>query len=66
MTIINLRDLEKNHPLRNSPLSAIGAQNRWVGGGSWKTVLPHWVISQNTYNDLGPAWTDYTDWRVVK
>lgn len=61
-----LGDLPVDHPLRTSPLSAIGAETRWVHGKQWKTVEPHWKIATCCYNQLGGAWTDSSVWRATK
>lgn len=61
-----LSSLPPDHPLRNAPLLAIGAQNRWTGGPpdkGWKSVKPNWAIAGRSFNDLGPAWTAHTEWR---
>lgn len=63
-----LSALPGEHPLRNAPLLAIGAQNRWPGSPpgkkGWVTVGKKWRIATCTFNDLGPAWTAHLEWRA--
>jgi len=62
-----LSELPGDHALRNAPLVAIGAQNRWPGsppGKGWVTVGKQWRIASCSYNDLGPAWTGHLQWRA--
>ena len=53
------------HEVTDSPekIAAItekrkNGERKW---GSWKKV-DGWKISKNTYNDLGPVWTDHSEW----
>jgi hypothetical protein len=62
----SLAELPHEHPLRNTPLTTIGARYRWKHGGSWKTVLPTYKIAQLTYNTLGPAWTAHDIWEATE
>ena len=61
-----LGDLPEDDPLRNTALIDIGAEYRWKGGGPWKAVTPNYKIARNTYNDLGPAQTQWSDWRATE
>jgi hypothetical protein len=61
---LHLESLPVDHPLRNRPLAKIGAEYRHRQGKVWKRVAPNYRIAQCTYNDLGPAWTDFDVWRV--
>ena len=63
-----LSSLPTDHPLRNAPLLAIGAQSHWVGsapGKDWKPVEASWRIAMSCFNDLGPSWTANTEWRAT-
>jgi len=62
-----LADLPAEHPLRCSPLSAIGAQYRSKGAKAtspWRTVHAGYAIAGATFNQLGPGWTLYSHWRA--
>lgn len=64
-----LADLPPAHPLRNSPVADIHAQYRHVsdrakGEKGWHDVKPTFHIAKAVYNALGPAWTDFDDWRA--
>jgi hypothetical protein len=62
---IRLSDLPHDHPLRNTPLGALGAEYASSGRKSRKRVTAHYRIARNTFNELGPAWTTHTEWFVV-
>ena len=67
---MNLAELPEHHPLRNAPLAAINAEYRWAGDvknkpGEWKMINVHHKIANNTYNELGNAWRNCTEWRAV-
>lgn len=51
-----LNDLPINHPDRNRPL--FGCWYRWKNGKTWKEIKKTFRIAGNSFNDLGPAWTD--------
>lgn len=54
--------LPVEHPDRNRPL--VGARY-WPKGKTpkaGKTVLPTYKIANNTFNELGPAWTEHDHW----
>lgn len=62
----DLATLPREHPLRNTALADIGAEYRSRAGvGGWKTVTPHYAIARKTYNELGPAWTETSEWRIA-
>jgi len=56
-TPLNL--LPEDHPLRNQPLSGFWYKNKV--SGARKEILPSFKIAQKTFNDLGPAWTDFDE-----
>lgn len=62
----NLADLPMDNPLRNTALADIRAEYRSKSGiGGWKQVTPKYAIARKTYNDLSPAWTDTSEWRIA-
>ena len=55
--MLYLNELPENHSLRNRPLA--GCWYRELHGGkTWRQIKPTYGIAGNTYNDLGPAWTE--------
>ena len=42
-----------------------GAQCRNVHSKEWRDIGPSWGIARTTYNDLSPAWTSSTEFRVA-
>lgn len=67
MTYIDLSILPKEHPMRNTHLSAIKARYRHLGvPADTRTILASWKIAQKTFNELGPAWfLGPTIWEAV-
>jgi len=62
---IYLADLPQVHPLRNRPLLDIGAATKWKQAEKgWTRVKNSWRIANCCYNDLGSAWTEFSDWRA--
>lgn len=61
---VDLATLGREHPLRNMALADIQAEYRHRAGKEWKRVLPKYRIARCTYNQLGPAWTDFDIWRA--
>lgn len=62
---MKLSSLPIEHPLRNAPLISIKAKFRWVGAKydkGWRSVGEHWKIANKCFNDLGSAWTEYSEW----
>ncbi len=51
-----LHTLPPEHPARNAPLA--GCYYRWQHAKKWQVVKPVFGIAGNTFNELGPAWTD--------
>lgn len=66
--VIILNDLEKDHPLRNTPLGELKAEYRWKGASetaTWRSVIVGAPKLVNfTYNQLGSTWADFDYWRV--
>ena len=58
-----LKELPEDHPLRNTPLIQIQAENQTKDSKIWYEIRPAFKISNKTYNELGPAWTEYDMWR---
>jgi len=34
--------------------------------GAWRQVLPSWRIANKTYSQLGPTWTENSEWTFDK
>lgn len=67
--VVILNDLEKDHPLRNTPLGELKAEYQWKGSitDTWRSVIVGSPKLVNfTYNQLGTTWTDYDYWRVLQ
>lgn len=72
--VLNLRHLDEDHPLRNTPLSGFLSrtfENRGRGEWKWslwKSVKPSWPIAKKTYNELGTVWKDkpLSEWKPPK
>lgn len=63
--IEDLKALPYDHAARNSPLAVIGAEYRFEGTKTWFDVKPSFGIAKNTFNQLGPAWTNKHEWRAA-
>lgn len=62
----SLSELPEDHPLRNSPLAAIGAEYRCTNGGSrWIAIREAMGIGRVSYNQLRGTWIENNEWRVV-
>jgi len=68
MTVL-LHTLPADHPLRTAPLGKLDAQCRCVPTmlpdqkpGAWRDVKT-WYIGRCTYNQLGPSWTETSEFR---
>lgn len=61
--VVLLSDLPRGHELRTCPLGEVGAECRNKHGKEWRNVA-RWRIAANTYDDLGPSWTDTSEFRV--
>jgi hypothetical protein len=61
--MIYLKDLPREHTLRNTPLKEIKAQIRNVHGTRWRSVAT-WKIGKMCFNDLWPVWLETSEWRV--
>lgn len=61
-----LGELDSGHPLRNAPLASIAAAFRYLDQpkGRWHIIQPHWKIANCCFNDLGPTWTEFVEWRA--
>ncbi len=67
MTDVILNTLDADHPLRNCPLIAIGAEYARRGNkeAQWKRIGASWKISGASFNDLAPdVWIEGYDWRA--
>ncbi len=58
-----LGQLPKDHPLRNRPLSEIGARCKNLHTKTWRDCR-EWKIGAVTYNDLGTAWTETSEFHA--
>lgn len=47
-------------------LPLVGARYRLKGSKIWRTVTPQFHIANNTYNELGKAWTENVEWGLPK
>lgn len=63
--MVDLKQLPREHPLRNAPLADIGAEYQWEKGGPWKQVFHSFRIAGSTFNSLGAVWTDDWTWRAT-
>jgi hypothetical protein len=54
--MISLASLPEDHPDRNRLLA--GCFYRWSHGKEWREIMPSFLISHYTYNQLGKAWID--------
>lgn len=61
--VVLLSELPQGHELRTCPLGEVGAECRNKQGKEWRNVA-RWRIAANSYDDLGPSWTDTTEFRV--
>jgi hypothetical protein len=63
--IIYLNDLPLEHPLRNTPLIAIGAFYLPLGAKVWREVFPAFGIANKNFNELGEVWTKWDRWKAT-
>ena len=62
---VDLLSLPTDHRLRNAPLVSIGARYRPTSHAyGWQIVGSHYIASKS-FNDLGEAWTNDTEWQAV-
>jgi hypothetical protein len=61
--VVLLSELPRGHDLRTRPLGEVGAECRNKQGKEWRNVA-RWRIAANSYDDLGPSWTDTSEFRV--
>lgn len=61
---VYLHELPPDHPERNQPLEGAfyGPKGTALKRTGWKQVLPSYKLAKRTYNDLGPAFTQYDWW----
>lgn len=64
MKYINLKELPKEHPLRDRLLGEIKAEYQLVDSKMWCEVRPSFNIAKKTFNQLSPVWTTWDQWRV--
>lgn len=62
---VNLKELDPDHPLRNSPLIDIGAKYKLFDGTVWFDVKPAFGIAKKTFNQLKPCWLN-DEWIATK
>ncbi len=58
--MIILNELPAEHELRNRPLGEIGAEYLAGQPPTWRSIAK-FRIARNTFNELGPAWTESGD-----
>jgi hypothetical protein len=61
--VLLLAELPRGHDLRACPLREVSAECRNKLGKEWRNV-ERWRIAANSYDDLGPSWTDTSEFRV--
>lgn len=61
--VVLLAELPRGHDLRTCPLGDVDAECRNKLGKEWRNVA-RWRIAANSYDDLGPSWTDTSEFRV--
>lgn len=61
---ILLDDLPPGHELRTQPL--LDAECRTLTGNQWREITNDWRISVVSFEQLGPAWTRTSEFRVRK
>jgi hypothetical protein len=65
--MIYLASLPVDDPLRNKPLGSFQrVEYRWVGGKTFRECKPTFGIARCTYNQLGPVWTTWDEWRILE
>ena len=64
--LLDLKMLPEGHKLRTVPLKQLTVFTRYSldRKPAWKRVEGHWKIGDNTFNELGPSWTEHWDWAV--
>jgi hypothetical protein len=68
MAELILSDLREDHPMRNKPLSEIGAEYQYKPNPNspWRKAADQGGIKNATYNQLGETWTKWDLWRVAE
>lgn len=61
--VLLLSELPRGHDLRTCPLGQVGAECRNRQSKEWRNVA-RWRIAANSYDELGPSWTDTSEFRV--
>jgi hypothetical protein len=64
MNYFALAALPPTDPLRNKPLLEIQAEYRDHGSKVWKKIERNFAIARTTFNNLGTAWLNSSDWRA--
>lgn len=67
--MVMLHELEPSDLLRSLALARIGAQVRnknSKASAAWQTVTDSWAIAEASFNDLGTAWTDNSEFRAPR
>lgn len=62
---IDLKQLDKNHPLRNTPLIDIGAHYKMPESKVWSEIRSSYGIAKKTFNQLADCWM-HDDWVATK
>jgi hypothetical protein len=62
---MNLKTLDKDHPLRNAPLVEIGAYYLPKDSKIWVEVRPAYGIANSTFNQLAEVWL-HDEWKATK
>ena len=62
--VLLLAELPRGHDLRACPLMEVGAECWNKLGKEWRNV-ERWRIAANSYDDLGPSWTETSEFHVL-
>lgn len=60
---VTLSQLPESHPLRRTPFREINAECRNLLSKRWRPVA-QWKIGSATFNELGPAWKEFNEFRI--
>lgn len=63
---IDLLALPEGDPMREKPLTEIGAEYRHITGYAWHPVVPDRPLARNTVNTLDGHWIQWFKWRAPK
>lgn len=62
---VRLADLPRGHELRTRPLGEVGAECRNKLSKDWRE-MKRWAIARCSYDELGEAWTETSEFRVTQ